>query len=64
MSSLERMKVKMTPLMVVMMEVLNGGGKSPCVLEEIRFIMFESCLQRPKDVIFERLSERFSYGIS
>ena len=51
-----RMKVKMTPLIVVMVAILNGEDKSSCVLEEIEVVVFRFCLQRPKDVIFEGLS--------
>ena len=41
-----------------MVPVSRGEDESSCVLEEIKVGVFESCLQRPKDVIFEGLVMR------
>ena len=41
-----------------MVAVLNGKDESSWVLEEMELVVFDSCLQRPKDVIFEGLSEQ------
>ena len=40
-----------------MMAVLNREDESSWVLEETELVVFDSCLQRPKDVIFEGLNE-------
>ena len=36
--------------------VLNGEQESSWILDEIEVTVYRSCLQRPKDVIFEGLS--------
>ena len=36
---------------------MNREGESSSVLEGMEVIVFDSCLQRPKDVIFKGLSE-------
>ena len=41
-----------------MVAVSRGKEESYCVLEEMEVVVFESCLQRPKDVIFEGLVMR------
>ena len=40
---------------MVVVAVFNGQGESSCVLEKMEVGVFESCLQRPKDVIFASL---------
>ena len=39
-----------------MVAVLNGEDESSCVLEKMELVVFRSYFQRPKDVIFEGLS--------
>ena len=41
---------------VVVLAIFNGVGESSCVLEKIGVGVFESCLQRPKDMILKGLS--------
>ena len=43
---------------MVKVAALNGEGKGSWVLDEMKAIMFDSCLQRPKEEIFEGLSEK------
>ena len=38
---------------MVMVAITRGENENSCVLEEIRLVVFESCLQRSKYVIFE-----------
>ena len=40
-----------------MVAVSSEGDESSCVLEKMELVVFKSCLQRPKDVIFEGLSD-------
>ena len=47
---------------MVVVAVLNGEGESSCVLEEMELVVFRSCLQRPKSVIFERFVRGYGYG--
>ena len=42
---------------MVMVVVSRGEDESSYVLEEMEVVVFESCLQRPKDVIFEGVSD-------
>ena len=39
-----------------MVAVTREGDENSCVLEEIRLVVFESCLIRSRDVIFEGFS--------
>ena len=39
------------------------GDESSCVLEKMEDVVFRSCLQRPKDVIFEGFVTDFDHGI-
>ena len=43
-----------------MVVVSSGRDKSSCVLDKMKVVVFESCLQRSKDVIFEDLVIRVS----
>ena len=47
----------MTPPMVVMVAVWSGVDESSCVLVRMKVVVFESCLQKSKDVIFEGISD-------
>ena len=39
------------------MAVTKEEYENSCVLKEIRFVVFEPCLQRSKDVIFEGFTD-------
>ena len=39
------------------------GDESSCVLKKMVVIVFRSCLQRPKDMIFEGFVREFGYGV-
>ena len=41
---------------MVVVAVIREGDKNSCALKKMELIMFDSCLQRLKDVIFEGLS--------
>ena len=43
------------------MAASNGEDENSSALEKMEVIVFKSCLQRPKSVIFEGLVRRFGY---
>ena len=47
----------------MMVAVSREGDESSYVLEKIEVVVFRSCLQRPKDVIFEGFVREFGYGV-
>ena len=56
-SSWKRKEEEEESALVIMVAVLNGEDESSWVLLRVKVIVFESCLQRPKDVIFEGVSD-------
>ena len=48
---------------VVMVVASNGEDESSCFLRKMAVVVFKSCFQRPKDVIFKGLVRRFGYDV-
>ena len=54
----EKKKMKKTPPLIMVVVVSDEQGENFWDLDEMKFVVYRSCPQRPKEVVFERLSEK------